>query len=200
MLNEMSKIPTQSGKSRLEGKHNSNQSIQYSIIPLFLSSIAVLLFASVASNAQGMMGGSMQHISQRDPDLAGQNMQQMNDMQNMQSMSDMMQHMQAMTHELSGMMDQMNGMSAEGVSASGGKRMYNMKGMDQQMSMMQQMQKLGRNMESLIDQMSKTMEDKAMMGDPKMKDQMIQMQKHMGSLVNDYHGMMENLKKKNENK
>ncbi len=137
--------------------------------------IAILFAYSPASYAQGMMGGSMQH------------MQNMGNMQQMMSMQDMMQHMQTMNHELSGMMQQMSGDKGMGKMSG--------EGMNQNMSMMQEMQKLGTNMQSLIEQMSKTMADKGMMADPKMKNQMMQMQKHMGSLVNDYHEMMQNLKK-----
>ena len=55
------------------------------------------------------------------------------------------------------------------------------------------MSALGRNMEARIDQTSKSMGDKGMMSDPKMKDQMMQL--HMGSLVDVFHAMIENLKR-----
>ena len=146
-------------------------------LPLVIA--AVLISHTSPSYAQGMMGGNSQSMGNM------QHMQQMNNMQNMTSMSDMMQHMHVMTNELSGMMKQMDGM----------KGMSGMEGMDQQMAMMGQMKKLGTNMESLLEQMNRTMGDKSMMADPRMKDQMMQMQMHMGSLVNDYHEMMQNLKK-----
>ena len=154
-------------------------------LPLFIT--AFLITHASPSYAQGMMGGSSQSMGNMSEGsrFAGQHMQNMNNMQNMASMSDMMQHMHVMTGELSGMMKRMNGM----------KGMDGMNGMGSRMSMMQQMKNLGTSMESLLGQMDKTMNDKAMMKDPQMKDHMMQMQMHMGSLVNDYHEMMQHLKK-----
>ncbi len=169
MLNE-ELVPNHSEKSRFAGRHNE--------LRLFQAVLALLLSTAVASYAQGSMGGNMGNM---------QHMQNMNNMQQMQSMSQMMEHMQTMTHELSGMQEQMKGGNMGNMSG--------MKNMDHTMSTMDQMSALGRNMEALIDQMSKSMADKGMMSDPKMKDQMMQMQMHMGSLVDDYHGMMENLKR-----
>ncbi len=155
-------------KSRSTRQHKA-------IYPFGLVAVA-LFFTAITLYAQGSMGSGMGNM---------QHMQNMNNMQNMASMSDMMQHMHVMTGELSGMIKEMNSM----------KGMDGMKGMGSQMSMMQQMKNLGMSMESLLGQMDETMNDKAMMEDPQMKDHMMQMQIHMGSLVNDYHEMMQNLKK-----